>query len=85
MATPIFTTFDRNVMPSNLLTVPEWRRLAQASYKGIGWLTVARKYAARTGGAFVWCADDSLIVFTLHLNGRVTRRTYPPRTWGWAT
>lgn len=83
--TPIFTTFDRSAMPSNLLTVPEWRRLAQAAYRPLGWLGAARKYAARTGGALVMRADDSLIVFTRLADGRVSRRTYKPRTWRWAT
>ncbi len=83
--TPTFTTFDRSAMPVNLLTVPEWRRLAQAAYRPLGWLSAARKYAARMGGALVWRADDSLIVFTRRDDGRVTRRTYKPRTWGWAS
>ncbi len=84
MARPTFTTFDRSAMPSNLLTVAEWRRLGQAASRPLGWLTAARKYAAIFGGALVWRADDSLIVFTRRDDGRVTRRTYQPRTWGWA-
>ena len=81
--TPIFTAFDRNAMPTNLLTVADWRRLAQAAYRPLGWLSAARKYAARMGGALVLRADDSLIVFTRLADGRVTRRTYKPHTWGW--
>ncbi len=84
MTAPIFTTFDRGAMPVNLLTVAEWRHFSTAVYKGVGWLSAARKYAACTGGAIVLRADDSLIVFTRHWNGSVTRRTYKPRTWGWA-
>ena len=82
--TPIFTAFDRSAMPTNLLTVADWRRFAQAAYRPLGWLSAARRYAKRTGGAIVMRADDSLIVFTRHWNGSVTRRTYKPRTWGWA-
>ncbi len=81
--TPTFTTFDRRAMPTNLLTVPEWRRLANAAYRGVSWATAARKWAMRNGGALVWRADDSLVVFTRRDDGKVSRATYAPRTWGW--
>ena len=84
MATATFMTFDRAAMPSNLITVADWRCLGQASFKGLGWLTVARRHAALFGGALVWRADDSLIVFTRLADGRVRRSTHKPGTWGWA-
>lgn len=84
MLTATFTTFDRAAMPSNLLTVAEWRRLANATWGGIGWLSAARKYAKQTGGALVWRADDTLIVFTRLEDGRVRRATHKPGTWRWA-
>ncbi len=82
--TPTFTTFDRAAMPTNLLTVQEWRRLSNATFGGVSWATTARKVAAIRGGALVWRADDSLVVFTLRDDGKVSRSTYAPRTWGWA-
>ncbi len=84
--TPTLTFFDRVAMPTNLLTVQEWRRLSKATYKGVSWETAARKYAARPGGrggALVMLADDSLVVFTLQGDGKVRRRTYKPGTWVW--
>ena len=82
--TPIFTFFDRRAIPNNLLTVQEWVRLSNAAYRGVSWTTAARKYAAQFGGALVWRADDSLVVFTRRDDGKVSRSTYAPRTWGWA-
>ena len=85
MLTSTFTTFDRAAMPSNLITVADWRRLGRASFRGMGWLTLARKYAKDYGGALVWRADDSLIVFTKLEDGRVRRSTHKPGTWRWAS
>ena len=82
--TPTFTTFDRRAAPLNLLTVQEWRRLSNATWNGVSWMTAARKYAAIKGGALVWRADDSLVVFTLRACGAVSRKTYKPGTWRWA-
>ncbi len=83
MTAIVCTFFDRSTMPTNLLTVPEWRRFANFAYKGICWEAAARKYAARNGGALVMRADDSLVVFTLRNNGKVTRKTYKPGKWRW--
>ncbi len=84
VARPIFTTFDRGAMPTFLMTVCDWRRMSKVNYRGIGWLSAARKYARSNGGAMIMLADDSLIVFTKLDDGRVQRRTYKPGTWGWA-
>ncbi len=82
--TPTCTFFDRRATPLNLLTVPEWRRLANATWNGVSWETAARKYAAIKGGALVMRADDSLVVFTRRENGKISRSTYKPGTWRWA-
>lgn len=92
--TPALTTFDRSAMPSNLLTVAEWRTFARALLDGgqirgnAGWEKAARHYADQVGGALVMLADDSLVVFTkLRFGdraGRISRRTYRPGTWVWA-
>lgn len=81
--TPTFTFFDPRAMPTNLLTVQEWCRLSRAAYRSVSWATAARKYAAQIGGALVMLADDSLVVFTRRDDGKVSRKTYAPRTWGW--
>ena len=82
--TPTCTFFDRSAMPTNLLTVPEWRRLSKAAYSSINWANAARKWAMRNGGALVWRADDSLVVFTRREGGKVSRSTYAPGRWRWA-
>jgi len=82
--TPTFTFFDRRATPTNLLTVQEWCRLSRAAYNGVTWATAARKYATRFGGALVMRGDDSLVVFTRRDDGKISRSTYAPRTWGWA-
>ncbi len=86
----VHTTFDRDAMPDNLLTVSDWMCLGRAWYGQryvAGWSTVARRYANRYGGAMVMLADDTLVVFTrshpTEDNG-VSRRTYKPGTWSWA-
>lgn len=83
MTATVCTFFDPRAMPTNLLTVPEWRRLSRAAYNGIGWETVARKWAERRGGALVMRADDSLTVFTRRDDGKVTRKTFKPGKWRW--
>lgn len=83
MTAIVCTFFDRSAMPTNLLTVPEWRRFARAAYKGVSWERAAHKYAARNGGALVMRADDSLVVFTLRDDGKVSRKTYRPGKWRW--
>ncbi len=85
MITATLTTFDRCAMPLNLITVADFRRLGQASFRGMGWMPLARKYAKVYGGALVWRADDSLIVFTKLADGRVRRSTHKPGTWRWAS
>ena len=77
-------SFFSNVMPSNLLTVAEWRRFARSV--GLrSWSSAARFYSKREGGAHVLRADDSLVVFTLRDNGKVSRSTYQPAKWRWAS
>ncbi len=80
--TPIHTTFVRDAMPTNLLTVPEWVRFARATYRLSSWALAAKRYAAENGGALVWCADDTLVVFTKR-GDKVSRSTYKPGTWSW--
>ncbi len=83
MTAIICTLFDRSTMPTNLLTVPEWRRFSRAVYRNVAWATAARKYAERNGGSLVMRADDSLTVFTRRADGRVTRKHYRPGKWRW--
>ncbi len=79
------TFFDRPTMPTNLLTVAEWRRFASAVLpRSISWEAAARYWAERKGGAIVLRADDRLVVFTKRDNGKVHRRTYKPGSWQWA-
>ncbi len=78
------TTFNRSTVPTNLLTVADWRRAGPNNRKGVTWETAARKYAARFGIALVMRADDTLVSFTQQDGGKVRRQTYAPRTWTWA-
>ena len=80
---PVFSTFDRSAMPSNLLTVAEWRRFASVVGSS-SWQAAARRYAQSQGGALVLRADDSLVVFTRLQSGKIRRQTYKPQAWGWA-
>lgn len=88
MTTPVFVTFDRSAMPTNLLTVMEWRRFAREAYGLSDWRAAARRYAEAKGGALVMRADDSLLVLTKLQHGpragRISQRTYKPGRWGWA-
>ncbi len=84
--TPTLTFFDRAAMPTNLLTVQEWRRLSKATYKGVSWETAARKYALQVGGSLVLLGDDTLVVFTRNdRQDKVHRSTYRPGMWKWAS
>lgn len=84
--TPILTTFDRSAMPNNLLTVSDWKRFAHTwlgQYSA--WRRAAQLYAEQKGGALIMLADDSLVVLTKRSNGKISRRTYRPGKWTWAT
>lgn len=48
----MLTFFDRNAMPTNLLTVPEWRTLAHHT-GAVDWKASVRAWARRKGGALV--------------------------------
>jgi hypothetical protein len=80
---PTFTRFDRSAVPTNLLTVPEYRRLSHETYNGVSWRTAARKVARVRGGALVLRADGSLVAFTRRENGRIEQRTHAAGKWGW--
>lgn len=82
MLTAVLTTFDRNAMPTNLLTVPEWRRLAQHTTGG-SWMSAAHAWARRKGGALVLKADGSLVSYTRRDSGKISQRTYRPGSWEW--
>ena len=77
-------TFNRSTVPTNLLTVSDWRRHGPNNRRGVGWETAARKYAARFGTSLVMRADDTMVSFTRQDDGKVRRQTYAPRTWAWA-
>jgi hypothetical protein len=88
---PVFTAFDRSAVPTNLLTVADWRRFAAATTDWqrqfrqaapTAWEKAARCFACAKGGALVWRANDSLVVFTKR-GDKISRRTYKPGTWGW--
>ena len=78
------TTFNRSTVPTNLLTVADWRRAGPNNRKGVAWENAARKYAARFGAALVMRADDTLVSFARQDDGKVRRQTYAPRAWAWA-
>ena len=78
------TTFDRQAMPSNLLTVADWLTLARNWYRGANWENCAKRYAAQHGGAIVMRCDDTLVVFTREDNGKVRKSSFAPGTWAWA-
>ena len=81
----MYTTFDRNAVPRNLLTVADWRVFAKAVWpKMERWEAVARRYAAERGGALVMRADDTLVAFTRLAGGNVRKTTYKPGAWRWA-
>lgn len=77
----MLTFFDRNAMPTNLLTVPEWRTLAHHT-GAVDWKASVRAWARRKGGALVLRADGSLQSFTLR-NGKIPQSTYRPGKWEW--
>jgi len=84
MSAVTFTNFDRAAQPNGLLSVFDWRKLAQ-SWLGSGepW-KAARAWARERGAAMVQREDDSLVVFDLKADGKVRQRTFKPGTWGWA-
>lgn len=79
-----FTTFDRQAMPSNLLTVADWLTLARNWYRGTNWDACAKRYAAQHGGAFVMRCDDTLVVYTRDDSGKVRKSSFAPGSWSWA-
>ncbi len=80
----VHTTFDKTVLPTNLLTVSEWRYFGRAWYgRAVNWETVARRYAMLNGGAIVMLSDDTLVVLTRRGEDKVSRSTYRPGTWSW--
>lgn len=85
MPFPITYTFARAAMPSNLLTVPEWRKFAREAFHTSSWAAAARRYARIKGGALVLRADGRLVSFTLREGGKVTQRTYREGEWRWHT
>lgn len=78
-----YTTFDRSAIPTNLLTVHDWRFFGKEAY-GVSWQTAVRKYAEIKGGALVMWGDGRLMVFTKLQNGKLRRKTYKHGEWGWA-
>ena len=80
--TPTFTTFSF-LMPSNLITVADFRAFASKAFNITCWKSAAKRYAAKQGGAHVLRADGSLMVFTKTQAGKVTQKTYKPNKWGW--
>jgi hypothetical protein len=81
MTNAITTNFDRNAMPTNLLTVPEWRTLAHHT-GAADWKAAVRAWVRRKGGALVLRADGRLQSFTLR-DGKISQRTYRPGQWEW--
>lgn len=81
---PVFTAFDRAALPTNLLTVADYRTFGKAVHGTLSWETAARKYAEVRGGAVVLRGDDSLVVFTKLSCGKIRRTTYKSGEWGWA-
>lgn len=80
--TPVKTFFDKSAVASNLLTVADYRKFAQAV--GLkSWKGGARFYARIKGGALLVKANGALLVFSRR-NGKVVERTYPQKKWGWA-
>ena len=80
---PVHTTFDPTAVPSNLVTVKEWRHLGQSWFGfWVSWETVARRYARDNGGAMVMLADDTMVVFTRR-GDKVSRSTHRQGTWSW--
>jgi hypothetical protein len=84
MLKPVLTYIDRNAMPSNLLTHAEWRKFGREAFdRPVGWETAMRRYAMQKGGAMLWRADDSLVVFTRLASGKLRQTTYKPGKWAW--
>ena len=84
--------FDRQTMPTNLLTVSDWRIFAKhttdwmKSIRITGrstWERAARCYAHERGYAIALLADGSLVHFEKR-GKSVARSTYRPGKWGWS-
>ncbi len=84
--TVLFSSFDRSVMPNNLLTVAEWLVFARNTRKR-SWEGAARYFAERSdrGGALVLKGDDTLVCFTRLEDGKIRKTSHKPGTWGWVT
>jgi hypothetical protein len=75
---------DRSAMPSNLLTVSEWRVFAKAVGKR-SHNSAARYYAEQNGaGALMLLADDTMVIFTVLNDGKIRRCSHKPGLWRWA-
>lgn len=75
------TNFNPNAQPTNLLTVAEWRKLANAT-KAASWKAAVNAWARRRGGALVLRADGRLQAFTLR-GSKISQSTYKPGAWSW--
>ncbi len=79
------TKISRSLAPINLLTVQEWCRFArQTGVRNGSWRGGIRRYVHQTGGALVLKADDTMVVYAKMAGGKISQRTYKPKTWCWA-
>jgi len=75
------TFFNKNSVPSNLLTISDFRKFAKAL--GLtSWESAIRHYANVKGGALLLKADGSLVSFTKR-GIKISRKTFTPQQWGW--
>lgn len=74
---------SRSAMPSNLVTVGEWRKFGKKALNGRTWENAAKWWAAEKGGSFVMLADDSLRVYTRMDDGKIRQHTFKPGAWKW--
>jgi hypothetical protein len=81
MSNPIHSVnVDANAMPTNLRTVAEFRKLADALNKP-SWQSAMRYFANQRGGAYVMRADGSLQVITKLSTGKLRQTTYKSGKW----
>lgn len=80
---PSLVLFSRAAMPSNLLTVADWRVFAKKAFGLRSWESGMRRYAEHKGGALALMADDSLRVLTTTSDGKIRKSTYKPGKWAW--
>lgn len=82
MMTPTLTKFDKTRTATNMLTIGDYEKFANALDLPT-WVDGAEAYAKQRGGCFILLEDNSLMVLTVLRDDSLRRTIYKPGSWAW--